>query len=208
MRARLSPFVRACRGVAIIEFAVALPFFLLLVLGGLELANFCLMQQRVSHMASSVAMNAARGSEQIDEANVRQIMIGSELAAAGTPIMTNGRVVLSSVRLNAAKNGQWIDWQRCTGLKSPNSAYGIQDTGKSDTKLQAVGGNPGIKAPDGVNIMVAEVFYSYQPLIGGGFTGFLGGKRLGAVSAHVVRDRTAFGIKNDGKLPAAQLKTC
>lgn len=205
---RVGLLLRSRRGVAVIEFALALPLFLLLVLGGLELANYCLMQQRVSHMASTVAMNAARGAGQIDEADVRQIMIGSELAAAGTPIMTNGRVILSSVRLNAAKNGQWIDWQRCTGLKSPTSTYGNQDTGKSDTKLQTVGGNPGIKAPDGVNIMVAEVFYSYQPLIGGAFTGFLGGKRLAAVSAHVVRDRTAFGIKNDGKLPAAQLKTC
>ncbi len=200
--------LRDSRGIALVEFAIGLPVFLAAIMGGLELANFCLMQQRVTQIASALAMTAARGSEQIDEADIHQLMTGVELSAGGTSIMANGRVILSSVRLNAAANGQWIEWQRCDGSRTTASAYGVQGKGKSDATLQTVGGSPGIKAPAGVDIMVAEASYAYQPIIGGLFTSFTTGKTLKAVAAHVVRDRTTFGIKNDGALSGTALNPC
>ena len=206
---------RACRlwrdrrGVGVVEFAIGLPVFLVAVMGGLEVANLALVQQRVASIASQVAQNAARGVEQIDESDVREIFTGAELAADGTPILDNGRIVLSSVRLNAAGNGQWIDWQRCTGADTTVvSRYGPQDKGKNDASLQQVGPAPGIKASANVNIMVVEVRTRYAPLIGNVFSVIRGGQVLSATAAQIVRERTAMGIKNDGALSPSQIKTC
>jgi hypothetical protein len=197
------------RGVSLIEFAIGLPVFLTLVLGGLELANMALMQQRVIEMASQIAQNAARGTNQIDESDISQIMMGGRLAAEGTPILDKGRVIISSVRLNAAKNGQWLEWQRCDGSDTTvKSAYGAQGKGKSDSTLAQVGPAPGLKAVDGVNIMVVEVNTKYQPLIGNAFSLVSQDGVLKAVAAQVARERTTFGIKNDGNLTSSQIQTC
>lgn len=197
------------RGVGLIEFAFALPVLLTLVLGGLEIANLALMQQHVTEMASQVAQNAARGTQQMDEADIAQIFTGSELSAAGTTLLTNGRLILSSVRLNAAGNGQWIEWQRCTGgVTTIRSAYGVQGKGKTDTSLQRVGAAPGLQAAANVDIMVVEVQTTYQPLLGSVFSIVSRDKTLRAVNAQVVRDRTTFNLKNDGGLTAAQIRTC
>lgn len=197
------------RGVGLIEFAFALPVLLTLVLGGLEIANLALMQQHVTEMASQVAQNAARGTQQMDEADIAQIFTGSELSAAGTTLLTNGRLILSSVRLNAAGNGQWIEWQRCTGgVTTIRSAYGAQGKGKTDTSLQRVGAAPGLQAAANVDIMVVEVQTTYQPLLGSVFSIVSRDKTLRAVNAQVVRDRTTFNLKNDGGLTAAQIRTC
>ena len=205
----LKQIVKDRRGVSVIEFAIGLPVFLTAILGGLEVANMAIMQQRVTEIASEIAQNSARGNDQIDEADVSQIMTGARLSAEGSPILTQGRAVLSSVRLNAAKNGQWIEWQRCEGdNKTIKSTYGIQGKGKTDATLVQVGAAPGLKAVDGVNIMVVEVTTTYQPLIGNAFSLFASGKTLKAIAAHVVRDRTTFAIKNDGDLTTAQIKAC
>lgn len=203
---RLASDVRA---VSVIEFAIGLPVFLTAIMGGLEVANMAIMQQRVAEIASEVAQNAARGTNQIDESDISQIMTGARLSAEGTPIMDKGRIILSSVRLNAAKNGQWIEWQRCDGAdRTIKSAYGVQGKGRSDASLQKVGAGTGLKAVDGVDIMVVEVTTEYQPLIGNVFSAVTNGNDLQAVTAHVVRDRTTFSIKNDGGATASQIKTC
>jgi Flp pilus assembly protein TadG len=201
--------IRDLRGVSVIEFAIALPLFLTAILGGLEIANMAIMQQRVAEIASEIAQNSARGNNQIDEADVSQIMTGARLSAEGSTILTKGRAVLSSVRLNADKNGQWIEWQRCEGdNKTFKSTYGVQGKGKTDATLAQVGPAPGLKAVDGVDIMVVEVTSTYQPLIGNAFSLFAKGTTLKAIAAQVVRDRTTFAIKNDGNLVTTQIKTC
>lgn len=196
-------------GVSLVEFALGLPLFLILVFGGLELGNMALTQQRITEIASQLAQNAARGTNQIDEADVSQIMTGARLAAEGSPILENGRVILSSVRLNAAKDGQWIEWQRCDGSDTTiKSAYGVEGRGELDSTLQQVGPAPGLKAVDGVNIIVVEVSTKYQPMIGNAFSLIRQGNMLKAVAAHVARERTTFAIKNDGGLTSSQIRTC
>lgn len=201
--------LRDARGVSVIEFAIGLPVFLTAIMGGLEVANMAITQQRVAEIASEVAENAARGTGQIDESDVAQIMTGARLAAEGTAILENGRIVLSSVRLNASRNGQWIEWQRCEGADGTvRSKFGDQGKGKTDASLQRVGPAPGLRAVDGVDIMVVEVRTRYRPLIGNAFSLVSGKSDLQAVSAHVVRDRTTFSIKNDAGLTATQIKSC
>lgn len=162
--------LRAESGVAMIEFAFAAPVLLLLILGGLELANYALAQMRVNQIAMTVADNAGRVTTGIDEANIYEIFAGADVI--GTPIdfEENGRIALSSLQENGqsgSDEGQMINWQRCWGDAQVNPAYGSEGDGRNDSSLRdgmGVGTNKITSAP-ATAVMVVEASYNYQPLI-------------------------------------------
>ena len=174
MKAR--PFLlrlrRDTRGLALVEFALAAPLLLLLILGGLELVNYALAHMRVNQIAMTVADNAGRVVTGIDEANVYEVFAGAEVIGDPLDFEDNGRVVLSSLQDNGktgTKKGQMINWQRCWGALDVDPAYGVEGTGRNNNTLKDGMGQPGsriISMPD-TAVMVVEVSYEYQPLLNG-----------------------------------------
>jgi Flp pilus assembly protein TadG len=162
----------ACSGVAAVEFAISLPLLLGLGLGGIELANFAIVNMRVNQLAIAVADNASRakmttvsGAAQFREYDVSETFRAADLAYPAMQVFTNGRVVLSSLETNAS-GGQWIHWQRCRGSKSVGSKYGTQATGVTGTAFAGMGPTGSvITAESGAAIMFAEVYYDYTPLL-------------------------------------------
>lgn len=190
---RAMDFARRLRrdenGLAFIEFAFAGPIFVVLVLGGLELANLVISHMRVSHMAMTVADNAGRTTSGIDEANIYEVIAGAELIGAPLNFEPNGRVVLSSLEPNGktgADNGQMIRWQRCWGDLDIDPAYGEQGDGKDDDELIDGLGATGrqIVAAAGTAVMFVEVTYEYQPLLAGDF-----------ITPPTMRYETAFNVR-------------
>lgn len=209
--ARLAPLRDCTSGIALTEFAFALPILLTLGLAGLETANLAMAHLRVSNIAMMTADNAARVRESIDEADVVGILVGSKLSGAGIDFAENGRVILSSIEPNTAgpddtSTGQWIRWQRCDGRKNIVSAYGGQGTGQNNSTLQSVGpaDNP-ISAQDGTAIMVVEVVYDYQPIVP---NSWLQDREIRYESAFNVRQRTNQALTNLNGVTNAQRRTC
>lgn len=158
------------RGVSITELALALPILLTLGLYGTELAYMAMVKMRVAQIATSVADNASRLG-QTDNSSVTPTVTESEIDSVMSGALTqgstfnfgaNGRIILSSLEINPATNGQWIHWQRCRGSLVRSSAYGT-------TKTAVTGmGKTGhlIKASTNSAVMYVEVYYAYQPLFG------------------------------------------
>lgn len=194
------------RGVQLVEFAISIPVLLTLGLGGIEVANYSIASIRCSQIAMSVADNAGRVRDSIDETDVNEIMIGAKQIGQGIRFGDNARIILSSVEPNAAKNGMWIRWQRCFGKKAVTSAYGAQDKGKTDASLPAIGpaGNQ-ITSASGTAVMFVEVIYDYQPIVS---NRFLGGRTLTYLSAFNVRQRNDQVIKNASNLGASAISSC
>lgn len=180
--------LRDCRGASLIEFALALPILMSLILVGLELTNFVLANHRVRQIAAMTADNASRLRTQMSEAYVNQLFVGVQKAGAGIQFGDRGRVILSSVQNNAAADGQWIRWQRCYGSLSRASKYGVQDKGKSDNSLPTING---LVAQSGSALMYAEAEYNYKPLIS---TSLLNNRKIVHEVAFIVRQRTDFSI--------------
>lgn len=159
-------------GVAAVEMAVALPLLVTLGMGGLELASLALANLRVNQIAIAVADNASRakltsisGAAQFREYDVGETFRAADLAYPGMAILTNGRIVLSSLETNSS-GGQWIHWQRCLGSKAAGSKYGTQGTGASGTGFAGMGpAGSVITAESGSAIMFAEVYYDYKPVV-------------------------------------------
>jgi len=207
--ARFAARLRGCEsGLAFVEFALSLPVLVTLSLVGLETAHLAMAHLRISNIAMIASDNAARVRDNIDEANVIELLVGAKMTGDNIRFKQNGRIILSSVEPNTAgtggaSTGQWIRWQRCDGAKNVVSSYGPQGTGQTNASLQAVGA-PGnqIAATSGTAIMLVEVVYDYQPLVS---TSIFGARQIRYESAFNVRQRTNQALSNNG---GATPKSC
>ncbi|HVQ09852.1 MAG TPA: TadE family protein [Allosphingosinicella sp.] len=104
-------------GVAMLEFAFALPVVVALGLMGLETANYAMAHLRVSNIAMLTADNAARVRESIDESDIVELFTGAKMSGASINFAQNGRIILSDLEPTGSGSGnpQWIRWQRCDG---------------------------------------------------------------------------------------------
>lgn len=185
-------------GLALTEFAFSLPILLVLLLGGLETANFALTHLRVNQIAMTVADNAGRVRTGIDESHINEVFAGADLAGQSINFEENGRIALSSLQPNGKSDGdagQMINWQRCHGELDVDPAYGDEGLGRNDDALaegMGLDGNKIVSAP-GTAVMFVEVTYQYRPLF---WQVGMASPRIRYESAFNVRERTNQNLTN------------
>lgn len=194
---------RSTSGVAMVEFALAMPFFLAAALGGVETANLAISNMRVSQMAIHLADNASRVGDtstlenrRVFESDINDVFVGSNLQAGRIDFYAHGRAVISSLEVfddtvhclaagctTSANNGdQFISWQRCMGAKNFTPTYGTE----GDIRPSGMGpAGEEVTAEPGDAVIFVEVSYDYQPLVAGLFTS---GSVLTSTAAFNVRD--------------------
>ncbi|QZH74703.1 MAG: hypothetical protein JY451_13745 [Erythrobacter sp.] len=199
MPAALPTLLRRLRrdvsGVAMTEFALAMPFVLGVGLMGLETANRALVQMQISQLAIQIADNASRIGDtsvlqdrKIYEADINDLFYGAHMqSSAGVDLYAHGRVILSSLQVvEGTTDRQYIEWQRCMGTKLHDSSYGEEGDGTA-------GGFPGM-GPAGEEViafaddavMFVEISYDYQPLVGDPFS--FASHEITAIASFTVRD--------------------
>ena len=222
-RVRLRRLRDDASGVSIVEFALILPILIVIGFWGVETANFAIANLRVSQIAALTADNAGRVRTSIDETDITELLTGAKMVGTGIDFANRGRIILSDLEMNTSDNTkQWIRWQRCSGLKSVTSSYGVpkkstgttitdatEATAPSDqtksvttngTATTAGGMGPAanqVAASSGTAVMFVEVVYDYKPLI---TDKFLGARTIRSVSAFNVRQRTNQTVTNDSNV--------
>ena len=215
-------------GVAMIEFAMAMPLVLGVGCYGLETANLALINLRISQIALALADNASRvgtysslTSQQLREVDVNDIFAAARYQGNGINLTNNGRIILSSLenvqQSYDTADVQRIHWQRCLGLKSGSgydSTYGTTTTAAGTTATQTNAGTTAtsgmgdsgaqVNAPGGSGVMFVEINYLTKPLFG---TWLTSPARIHYVATFIVRDRRDFSqIYNPS--PTATRMTC
>lgn len=156
------------------EFALCLPFVVMLGTLGIEYTRYIVVKKRVSDMAAQIADNASRmgnasvlTNKPVSEAEINDLFVGATLEAGDQMDLPHkSRIILSSLEVNG-DNGQWIHWQRCFGSKSYASHYGVEGDGQSGTAFEGMGRTGSkIMAVRGSAVMFVEMAYSYTPVIG------------------------------------------
>jgi hypothetical protein len=215
-------------GVALIEFGLALPIMMTMLVSGAEITNYSVANTQVSQLALQVADNASRIGEglplnkkDITETQINDLLIGAGIHAGrldiyGTyqewdhGVATNkprGRVIITSSemvkKVNVSDPDKYeIKWQRCRGAATTYAShYGIvsKNSGKNMNGIGPVGRQ--VKAPDGVPIIFSEIHYRYNPLF---FSenALMGYRDINAIGAMMVRDdRDLTSIKNTAAAP-------
>ena len=192
--ARLRALRRDRSGVALTEFALALPLLLAAGLGGIETANLAVTTLRVNQVAMQIADNASRigdtsslENRKIYESDINDLLLGSNIqAGASIDLYEHGRVIVSSLEVVPdTDDQQYIHWQRCKGTKNHPSSYGAQGAGLA-SGLPGMG-PPGeeVMAQRGEAVIFVEVSYDYQPLVPGFFQT---SRVISSTSAYTVRD--------------------
>lgn len=144
------------RGTLLVEMAFVLPFLLVMILAGTELARYMLLQQKLDSIAVTTA-DLVSQREQISAATVDQIFAATDHVIAPFTFGGNGIVIVTSVSANGG-SGPQVDWQRAGGgMLAVGSAVG--SPGGAAT-LPA-----GFLVRDGENAIIAEVFFNYAPLL-------------------------------------------
>lgn len=188
MIASLRRFLRDASGVAVTETALVLPFFLGAGLCGIELANYSLMTMRIGQLAVQVSDNASRigdistlENRKIYESDINDLLVGASLqAGSGMDLYHHGRVIVSSLEMNADKK-QYIHWQRCMGTLHVTSSYGttgdVLDPGMGPKGRE-------VMALEGEAVVFVEIRYAYQPLIS---KSLIGDPTIASIASFTVR---------------------
>ncbi len=213
-----------CSGLAIVEFAVSLPFFLSVAVAGIEVANYSATIMQVNQIALHVADNAARmgtnsplpgNAQRISEIEINDVFIGARHEGNGLVFdgfhpytdpgtqqqlaRGNARIFLSSLEPVAnpnPTNRYRIRWQRCSGPGTHyTSIYGTVANSTSITGMGPAGRQ--ITAPENGAVMFAEIHYHFRPLFDIGFSE-LADRDIVATGVMIVRDSRDFTrIYND-----------
>lgn len=151
-------------GVAATEFALSLPFLMLLFMGGVELGRMMIVYQKVEKTASTIADLVAQ-SQDLTAEEMENILTASSQVMDPFSFGMDGVVIVSSVSRGPDEEDQaTVSWQQ----------------GGGGTLEQGSGiGTPGMFAelPYGFelnnsdNIIVAEVYYRFRPLMSETITG-------------------------------------
>lgn len=197
------------KGVALTEFAFTLPVALILILYGLEVANYCIALLRVHQIAATSADNAARVRDSISEDDVNEVLTGGKILGEKMDFANRGRIILSDVLSNGQSGtnaGQKILWQRCTGalnVAASQPAYGREGKGSSDGSLAAMGKAGHQIAPTATSALVfAEVTYRYKPVVS---STLFGTPILRSEASFIVRERPSEVLTPS---PGTSVSTC
>lgn len=134
------------RGVALIEFAIVLPFLLLLFVGGYQLSDAVFAYRKVTQSARAVADLTSQYT-QVTDAQLDDILGASRFILSPYPLSST-TLRISQVTISATGAAQ-VDWSR----------------GRNTTPL-AAGSTFDLPAADRQNnttILVADVTYNYVP---------------------------------------------
>ncbi len=150
-------------GASLIELALAMPVLVTLLLGGVEIARYVLLHQKLDRVSSSIA-DLVSQAETISAGDLQNIFDAAQFVAKPFDMPADGTVIVSSISNPLGGPTSQVNWQEAGGGSIPaNSRIG--------TPGSAVNLPTGFSLADGQTIIIAEVFYDYVPWILGNFTG-------------------------------------
>jgi Flp pilus assembly protein TadG len=145
------------RGTVMVEFAIALPILMFVMLAGVDLVRFAMLQQKLNRAAVTIA-DLVSQYQTISTTQLDQIFLAMEHIISPFPLGPNGQVIVSSVSREDVGDPVLVTWQRLgPGTATAASNFG---TPGNNATLPA-----GFTVAAGENVIVAEVFYDFEPLL-------------------------------------------
>ena len=172
---RVRKFAAAADAMAATEFAIVVPFMLVLLVGGVELGDGMAINVKVTATAHSVADMVTQNTS-LSTASMQNILTGATAIIAPYPVNSSQLLVTVSEIASDANGNLTLQWSRSyngasfgPGRPSINSStnppYGALTL---PTSLNGTAGNANNSnnQNDQVSFIVSEVSYAYTPNLG------------------------------------------
>ncbi|MFT5488979.1 MAG: Flp pilus assembly protein TadG [Paracoccaceae bacterium] len=150
-------------GASLIELGFAMPILVTLLLGGVEIARYVLLHQKLDRVSSSIA-DLVSQAENISVADLQNIFDAAQFVAKPFNLPADGTVIVSSISNPLGGQATKVNWQQA-------GAGSVPATSQIGTPGGSVTLPTGFVVADGQTIIIAEVFYDYEPWILGEITG-------------------------------------
>ncbi len=143
------------RGTLAIELAVAAPVVIGLLLSGVEVTRYVLLNQKIERTSATMA-DLVSQSETLSEGGLVNLFAATAYVMDPFDLAADGQLVVSSISGDDDDDDEArINWQRSFGGGSGGSAFGVEG---GAANLPA-----GFVVRDNETVVVAEVFYDYVP---------------------------------------------
>ncbi len=142
------------RGTLAVEMAMATPVVVGLLLSGIEITRYVLLNQKIERASATMA-DLVPQAQTLSEGGLANLYTATTYVLEPFDLAADGQVVVSSI---SASNGNpaRINWQRSFGAGSGGSAFGVEGgTASLPT---------GFVVRDNETVVVTEVFYGFQPM--------------------------------------------
>lgn len=153
---RWTGFRRDLGGMLVVETTIAIPIMIAMSLGGVEIARFALLQQKLDRLAMGISDMVSQG-ETISIPELDVIFQATSTVMNPFAVGVKGVVIVSSVSRTGAAAPK-VMWQRVGGGTLPGVTSQIGAV-NADAAMP-----PGFIVRDGENVIISEVFYSFSPL--------------------------------------------
>ena len=155
--ASVGPFLQRRCGSILVETALVVPILLLIIMGSIEVGRYVLLEQKVARLAANIADLTAR-STRLTEDEIDQVFNAASFVVAPFEMGDQGSVLLSNVGRPRGQTQSDVNWQR----RGPG-------TGGAASQIGTEGGQATLPAGmtiwEGEDVIVAEVYYEYRPLV-------------------------------------------
>ena len=147
----------ACRaGNVAVEFALAAPVLIMMMLASAELARFVILHQKMDRVATTISDLVSR-AETINESELEDIFTAASEVAYPFDLADLGVVIVSSVT-NPDGNGPIVAWQRSGG----GSYSGTSQVGTEGDDATLTGD---FEVREGETAIISEVYFDFTPFI-------------------------------------------
>jgi len=149
--------MRDRKGSLAIEMAMAMPILAGLLLSGIEVTRFVLLNQKIERASATMA-DLVSQADTLAEGDLGNLFLASGYVVEPFNLSGDGRIIVSSIGKLGTANAM-VNWQRTFGAGSGSSAFGTEG---GAAVLPA-----NFMVRDGESIIVAEAFYNFVPVFSG-----------------------------------------
>lgn len=138
------------------ETAVVLPVLITMILGGVEVARFAVLHQKLDRLAMVTSDMVSQG-QTISAAELDVIMAASTTVLKPFRMGADGTIVVTSVTASGGAPPR-VAWQRRGGGTLPGAASKFGGPGNNATLP------PGFQVRDSETAIIAEVYFDFSPM--------------------------------------------
>ena len=161
----LKPLIKNNKGVALVEFAIAAPVLVTLLLGTIDLSIYLIAHQRISRAAYTMSNLLTQMDKGLTEGQVSDMMLALDQVSNPFDVATDGIATMTAIIGNgvdgAAATSYEIAWKRCYGAQNSSSAFGAAGSSVD----QALFPSNTIITTDQI-LVVTELEYQFEPMLG------------------------------------------